>query len=394
MVSRLLEGPLRELMGLHPTVTLTGPRQSGKTTACRQAFPDLAYANLEAGDVRDFALRDPRGFLGGFPGGAILDEVQRAPELLSYVQVLVDEERRNGRFLLTGSSQRELDSRFTQSLAGRTAMLELLPLSITEARRFGVAPSTDEWIYSGFYPRLYDQGIEPTRALGDYVETYVERDVRQLLQVRDLVTFRRFLGICAGRTGGILNASNLANDVGISHVTVREWLSVLEASYVLFRLPPYFANVGKRLVKSPKLYFYDVGLAAYLCGIEDARQIATHPLRGAFFENLCIVEAIKQRTHRGQRARFFFYRDSSGTEIDLLAQHGGSWVAIEIKSAATLNGRFFDSLRRADALLGEPVLERILVYDGEPLLGREGARVVRPEGLAEALGSLDAPPAA
>ncbi len=372
MVRRRLVAGLRRLLAQYPVVTLTGPRQAGKTTLCREAVPELPYVNLEAGDVRDFAERDPRAFLAQYRDGAILDEVQRTPELLSYIQVIVDEQRRNGLFLLTGSRQLLLDERVTQSLAGRTALLTLLPLSIAELHEFGTRPSTDELIWGGFYPRIYDQGIEPTRALGDYVETYVERDLRQLTQVRDLVTFRRFLGLCAGRVGQLLNLSSLANDAGISHTTAREWISVLEASYVVFRLPPYFSNLGKRLIKSPKLYFHDVGLASYLCGIEHARQVATHPLRGAFFENLVVVEAMKQRLHSARRTRFSFYRDSSGLEVDLLSETGEGLIAVEVKSGATLTSRWFDGLRKFSAVVPEVVRSRVLVYDGEPLAGYAG----------------------
>lgn len=389
MVSRRLSPGLRTLLDQYPVVTLTGPRQSGKTTLCRQAASHLPYVNLEAGDVRDFALRDSRGFLAQFPAGAVLDEVQRVPELLSYIQVIVDEQRRNGLFVLTGSSQLLLDERTTQSLAGRTALLTLLPLSIEEVRAFGRTPSTNELLHAGFYPRIYDQHIEPTRALGDYVETYVERDVRQLMQVRDLTTFRRFVGLCAGRVGQLLNLSSLANDTGISHTTAREWISLLEASYVVFRLPPFFTNVGKRLMKSPKLYFHDVGLASYLCGIEHAGQLATHPLRGAFFENMVVVEALKHRTNTARRSNLFFYRDSSGFEIDLLAVSGDGVVAIEIKAGATMTARFFDGLRKFAKLVPETVRARVLVYDGEPVAEREGVQVVRAEGLAPALARLD-----
>ena len=389
MVARRLSAGLRKLLGQYPVVTLTGPRQSGKTTLCRQTAPHLPYVNLEAGDVRDFALRDPRGFLAQFQDGAVLDEVQRAPELLSYIQVIVDEQRRNGRFLLTGSSQLLLDERTTQSLAGRTALLTLLPLSIDEVRAFGRNPSTNDLLHTGFYPRIYDQHIEPTRALGDYVETYVERDVRQLMQVRDLTTFRRFIGLCAGRVGRLLNLSSLANDTGISHTTAREWISLLEASYVVFRLPPFFTNVGKRLMKSPKLYFHDVGLASYLCGIEHAGQLATHPLRGVFFENMVVVEALKHRTNTARRSNLFFYRDSSGFEIDLLAVSGDGVVAVEIKAGATMTARFFDGLRKFAKLVPETVRARLLVYDGEPVAEREGVEVVRAEGLAAALTRLD-----
>ncbi len=288
VIERDITHRLTALFGQYPFVTVTGPRQSGKTTLCRAAFPDLQYANLEAPDQRDFAESDPRGLLAQLGEGAIIDEVQHVPELLSYLQVLADERGRSGQFVLTGSEQFRLSDAISQSLAGRTALLHLLPFSLAERGRAGASGAIDDIIYTGFYPRILDQGLEPRQALGDYFETYVERDVRRLGGIRNLSAFRRFVRLCAGRVGQILNLSSLGSDAGVSHTTAREWLTVLETSYVAFQLPPFHADIRKRLVKSPKLYFHDVGLASYLLGIESVQQVATHPLRGALFENIVV----------------------------------------------------------------------------------------------------------
>ena len=277
MIEREITGRLTTLFRQYPFVTVTGPRQSGKTTLCRTTFPNLKYVNLEAPDQRDFAESDPRGFLSQLGEGAIIDEVQHVPALLSYLQVLADEIGRNGLFVLTGSEQFSLSRAISQSLAGRTALLRLLPFSLAERQRVGASDSIDDIIYSGFYPRILDHGLDPRQALGDYFETYVERDVRRLGEIRNLSSFRRFVRLCAGRVGQLVNLSSLGSDAGVSHTTAREWLTVLEASYVIFQLPPFHANIRKRLVKSPKFYFYDVGLASYLIGIRNTDQVTTHP---------------------------------------------------------------------------------------------------------------------
>ena len=299
MITREITPHLIRLFAQYPFVTVTGPRQSGKTTLCRVAFPALRYVNLEAPNQREFAASDPLGFLGQLGDGAILDEIQRVPELLSYLQVLADERGRNGLFVLTGSEQFGLSGAIGQSLAGRTALLRLLPFSLAERRQTGAGESIDEILYSGFYPRIHDRKLEPRQALGDYLETYVERDVRRLGEIRNLSGFQRFVRLCAGRVGQLVNLSALGADAGVSHVTARQWLSVLEASYVAFLLTPFHANIRKRLVKSPKLYFYDVGLASHLIGIEHAGQVSTHPLRGPLFENAVIVEALKHPLQPG-----------------------------------------------------------------------------------------------
>lgn len=348
----------------YPTVTLTGPRQSGKTTLCRMLFPDLPYSNLEDPEIRAIALDDPRGFLRAFPHGGVLDEFQRAPDLTSYIQGIVDEPEFEGTFILTGSCNLSVRNVVNQSLAGRTAIIELLPFSRSEIGPVLNDCSTDRLLFNGFYPRIYDQHLDPTEALADYVATYVERDVRQLNMVRDLTQFQKFLGLCAGRIGQILNLESLGNDTGISQTTAREWLSLLEASYIGFRLPPYFANISKRLIKSPKFYFYDVGLAAYLMGIRHIEQIATHPLRGMLFENMVVVEILKYFLNKSRRPQLFFYRDSNGNEVDLIVPLAGRPVPIEIKSAATLSPSLFKGVHRFCKAIPEAV-NPMLVYDGE-----------------------------
>ncbi len=368
----------------YPFVTVTGPRQSGKTTLCRATFPNLRYANLEAPDQREFAESDPKGFLAQLGEGAIIDEVQHVPALLSYLQVLADELRRNSLFVLTGSEQFKLSDAISQSLAGRTALLRLLPFSIAERQRMGAGDAIDDILFTGFYPRILDQGLDPRQALGDYVETYVERDVRRMGEIRNLSSFRRFVRLCAGRIGLLLNLSSLGSDAGVSHTTARHWLTILEASYVVFRLPPFFANIRKRLVKAHKLYFYDVGLAGYLIGIENARQIATHPLRGPLFENMVIAEALKHRFNRGRDFNLSFFRDSRGLECDLLYETGLGIHAIEIKSGSTISSDYFTALNRVADLIPK-VSAKTVVYGGNERQSRSDCQVIPPTELTSAI---------
>ena len=393
MIEREIAPFLVRLFEQYPVVTMTGPRQSGKTTLCRATFPHLDYVNLEAPDLREFAESDPRGFLARLGEGAILDEIQRVPDLLSYIQVLGDETGRNSLFVLTGSEQFRLSDAISQSLAGRSALLRLLPFSIVERQRTGASDGIDDILYSGFYPRIHDRKLEPRQALGDYFETYVERDVRRIGEIRNLASFRRFVRLCAGRIGQLANLSSLGADAGVSHTTASHWLTILEASYVIFRLPPFHANIRKRLVKSPKLYFYDVGFASYLIGIEHAGQIGTHPLRGPLFENAVVVEALKHRFNRGRRSNLSFFRDSRGLECDLLYGNGDSMGAIEIKSGATVASDWFDSLNTvARELPG--IAGRAVVYGGsEHQARRDGAVVPFADlgGLLERLDGRDLP---
>lgn len=375
MIDRAIEPVLKDLAARYPVVTITGPRQSGKTTLCRKAFPDKPYANLERPDTRDFATSDPRGFLARHPEGAILDEIQRAPHLLSYIQPLVDEDPAPGRFIVTGSRQFEVTSTISQSLAGRTALLTLLPFSIPELRDRLPATKVDRLILTGFYPRIHDKRLDPTQALGDYFETYVERDIRQLLAVRDLSAFEKFVRLCAGRVGQILNMSGLANDAGISHTTARGWMSLLEASYIVFLLPPWFGNVSKRLIKSPKLYFHDVGLASYLLRLEHEDQVARDPLRGNLFENLAVIEALKYRFNQGKRSNLSFYRDRSGNEVDLIVGFGPDLFPVEIKAGATVVEDYFRGLRKVERVLPRMPFGSGLLYGGDEAQSRPGIRI-------------------
>ena len=388
MIEREITPRLTTLFQQYPFVTVTGPRQSGKTTLCRAAFPELDYANLEAPDQRDFAESDPRGFLAQFDDGAIIDEVQHVPALLSYLQVVADERGQNGFFVLTGSEQFRLSDAIGQSLAGRTALLRLLPFSLAERQLAAVSDAVDDILYSGFYPRIIDQDLNPTQALGDYFETYVERDVRRLGEITNLSNFRRFVRLCAGRIGQLVNLSSLGADAGVSHTTVRAWLTVLEASYIIFQLPPYYANIRKRLVKSPKFYFCDVGLAAYLIGIESAKQVATHPLRGALFENAVVVEALKHRFNRGNQANLSFFRDSKGLECDLLYPHGSGFAAFEVKSGATIGSDYFRSLHRVAEVVPD-INSKTVVYGGDTNQSRSDSEVVTLAGLGGALDMLE-----
>ncbi len=384
MIEREITGRLTALFEQYPFVTVTGPRQSGKTTLCRATFPNLEYVNLEAPDQRDFAESDPRGFLAQLGEGAIIDEVQHVPQLLSYLQVIADELGRNGLFVLTGSEQFRLSEAISQSLAGRTALLRLLPFSLTERQRIGAGNAMGDVIYSGFYPRILDQGLEPRQALGDYFETYIERDVRRLGEIRNLSSFRLFMRLCAGRVGQLVNLSSLGSDAGVSHTTVREWLTILETSYIIFQLPPFYANIRKRLVKSPKIYFYDVGLASFLLGIENAEQVTTHPLRGALFENMVVAETLKYRFNRGRQPNLSFFRDSRGLECDVLYETGHGIHAIEVKSGATVSSDYFRSLNRVAEFVPN-IAAKTVVYGGTVRQTRSDCDVVPASELAGVL---------
>ena len=366
MIPRTAFETLLRLARGFPILALTGPRQSGKTTLARASFPDKPYVTLENPDEREFAEQDPRRFLARFPDGAILDEVQRCPSLFSWLQGLVDERRRMGDFVLTGSAQFDLFSGVTQSLAGRVGRIELLPLSLQEMTVGNVPPRTlDELLFHGGYPALYDREITPGDWFSNYVATYLERDVRQLIAVRDLSQFQRFLRMCAARSGQMLNLAALGADCGVSAVTAREWLSVLEASYLVVRLMPHHRNFGKRLVKTPKLYFLDVGLMTWLLGIRDIQSIETHASRGALFETWVVSEAFKQKFHNGQPADLFFWRDSSGHEVDLLEETPDGLQATEIKSGTTFTSDWMVGLSKWQQIAGAAALHPTLVYGGD-----------------------------
>lgn len=365
MYQRCLTSELLEMARNYPVVSVLGPRQSGKTTLVRHCFPQKIYVNLEALDLQEMAKIDPRGFLDQYPDGAILDEIQRVPSLLSYIQLIVDENPQKGMFLLTGSHQLELHQAITQSLAGRTALLTLLPMSLSELNSAGIDLDLDSSLLSGGYPRIYKDDLNPTKAYRNYFQTYVERDLRQLLHVKDLSQFQRFIKICAGRIGQLLNLEGLGNEVGVSSNTVKEWFSILEASFILFRLQPYFENFGKRIVKSPKIYFYDVGLAAYLLGIETGEQMSRDPLRGNLFENLVILELLKTRLNQGMDPQLYFFRDSHGHEVDVIYQSGNSLVPIEIKSSKTFHKDYLKNISFFQKVVGDRYKEGILIYSGE-----------------------------
>jgi predicted AAA+ superfamily ATPase len=348
MIRRHITPVLQRLAGQYPVITLTGPRQSGKTTLVKGLFTDKPYVTLEDPDQRRFATEDPRGFLAAYQQGAIFDEIQRVPELTSYLQGMVDANPQPGRFILTGSHQFELMTQVSQSLAGRTAVLRLLPFSLAEVqimRGLGAEPDLAQTLLTGFYPRIHDKALDPSQVLADYFATYVERDLRQLAAVQDLQRFERFVRLCAGRTGQLLNLNSLGNDAGVSHVTARAWINLLQTSYIVHLLPPWLTNTGKRLIKAPKLYFYDVGLACWLLGLRTAEQVARDPLWGSLFENFVIMEAMKDRLNAGESAEMYFYRDSEGNEVDLLLPSGGKMHAIEIKAGATVNPDYFKGLK-------------------------------------------------
>ncbi|MBL0717350.1 MAG: ATP-binding protein [Desulfosarcina sp.] len=376
LLDRTLESVLINSARHYPVVTVTGPRQSGKTTLCRKAFAEKKYVSLENMDTRRFAMEAPRGFLAGLPNGAILDEIQHVPELSSYIQTLVDEDQRNGLFILTGSQQFEVATTINQSLAGRTAILKLLPFSLAELGCRQEDVSLNGLLLTGFYPRIWREGLSPVQALAGYIETYVERDIRRLVAVKDLTLFQRFITLCAGRVGQLLNLNSLAADCGISHQTARNWLTLLEASYIVFRLPPYFANISKRLVKSPKLYFYDVGLATHLLGLESELHVSRDPLRGNLFENMVVMEAFKYRLHSGRRSNLHFYRDSNGNEVDLLLNYGPDLFPVEIKAGMTLNRDYFKGLRAFAKVFDLPIGAGLL-YGGKERQQRQDI-LVRP----------------
>lgn len=364
MYQRAIATELLKMSCQYPVVTVIGPRQSGKTTLVKQIFPSKLYVSLEEPDTRAFALSDPRGFLARFPEGAILDEIQRAPELLSYIQSIVDERNIKGEFILTGSHQLALHAAITQSLAGRTALLTLLPLSLTELQAAGISLTLDEWIFTGSFPRVYHDKLDPTQAYRQYLQTYVERDVRQLIQLKDLLLFQQFIKLCAGRIGRELNYQSLSNDLGVSSHTIKHWISILEASFIIFLLPPYFENLGKRIIKSPKIYFTDTGLATYLLDIDSPKQIQRDPLRGFLIENFMILEMLKYRYNHGKTAGMYHYRDSHQHEVDVVVKRGSQLIPIEIKAAQTFNAQFLQGLNYFDDLVKERCSEGYLIYTG------------------------------
>jgi hypothetical protein len=376
MFERVLKKKLISSSRQYPVVTVTGPRQSGKTTLVKAAFPHKRYVSLEAPDDREYAETDPRGFLKQLSGGAIIDEIQRAPKLLSYIQTLVDEEQKEGLFILAGSQQLLLLDTITQSLAGRTARLTLYPLSLAELHKNNIArKDLHNQLSAGGYPRIYDRKLNPAEWCANYIATYVERDVRSIKNVGDLSTFTRFIKMCAARSGQLLNLAELGNDCGINHNTAKSWLSVLEASFIIFLLQPHFVNFNKRLIKSPKLYFLDTGVLCYLLNIRDPAAIATSQHRGQILKTFVMAELVKYYANRGMRAPIYFWRDKTGHEIDCIVDENNKLIPIEIKSGETITGDFFKNLNFWKSLANSQE-KRFVVYGGDRHQKREQAEVV------------------
>jgi predicted AAA+ superfamily ATPase len=375
MIDRDTEPRLKNLAGQFPAIVLTGPRQSGKSTVCQKVFAKLPYATLESPDVRAFASEDSRGFLKQFPKGAVLDEIQNSPQLASYLQEIIDREPAPGRWILTGSRNFEVMEFNSQSLAGRSAVVHLLPLSRHEVTAFPSHPKTlNETLLTGGYPRILDRKLRPADWLASYVAAYLERDVRSLSNVGDLAAFQRFVQLSAGRLAQLLNFSSLAADCGVSQPTAKAWSSVLETSFISFRLPSYHANISKRLMKMPKLHFYDTGLACWLLGIRDAAQLDVHPLRGAVFECWVVSEIIKQRFNLGEANGVFFFRDKAGLECDALVQGRKSLKIVEVKAGQTISSDWAGSSRKITELFSKTKqqVSSVVVYGGDEKQERSG----------------------
>lgn len=369
-VTRTILKSIQEGLQQYPILAITGPRQSGKTTLLREYLDEFSYVSLENPDVRRFAQTDPNNFLKQYDNKVILDEVQQAPQLFSYLQTKVDEDRIMGQYILSGSHNFQLMESITQSLAGRVALYELLPFDAKELAAVDLLNSDwKEMAVKGFYPAIYDRNLKSSVFYKNYIKTYVERDVAMITNVQDKRRFQNFLGLCAARHGQLLNLNNLANECGISQPTAKSWLSILESSYLVFLLPPYFQNFSKRIVKSPKLYFYDTGLLCYLLGIRTASDIDLN-LKGSLFENLVIAEMVKQNEHKQLLHDFWFWRDSAGKEIDVLIKNGSKYNAFEIKSTATITDKLFKNMDYFDRLTGHNVKTKTLIYSGDKAQNR------------------------
>lgn len=379
MFHRTLESKLLELKKQFPVLALFGPRQSGKTTLARTLFPNYRYVNLESFEEQEFAIEDPKGFLMRFQQeeGVILDEIQKTPKLLSYIQIEVDEKQPFGRFVITGSQNILLNQHLSQTLAGRVALLTLLPFSIEELREASKLPATAaEAIFRGFYPRGYHHFVDPVVFAESYIRTYVERDVRDIQQVTSLLEFQKFMRLCAARIGQLLDLTSLSKDAGISLPTVKSWLSVLEASYIIFLLQPHHVNFNKRLVKMPKLYFYDTSLACHLLRITSADDVYEHYLRGGLFESMILSDLLKKRYHQALPPNIYFWRDKSGHEIDCLIEEGTRLIPMEIKSSATVQPDLFHGLLKWCELAGVPSSTGTLIYAGEENLERKWGQLL------------------
>jgi len=376
MFYRFMQKELAKAAKTIPVVTVLGPRQSGKTTLVKQTFPDKPYVNLESIHIRELATSDPVAFLERYPEGAIFDEIQEVPKLLSYIQVRVDVSGRKGEFILTGSHQLELNAAISQSLAGRVEILHLLPLSLEELMMAGIDKSVDEILYAGCYPRVHADQLDPTKTYASYVRTYIERDIRMILQVQNLDLFQKFMMLSASRVGQIFNKDSLAGEVGVSSKTIGHWLSILEACYIVYRLPPYFDNFGKRAIKSPKIYFCDVGLVSYLLGIETVEQMARDPLRGHLFENLVVNELMKARYNQGLDPRLYFYQITGRNEVDLIYQRGHELIPIEIKSSRTFNPSLLSGIKSITKMVPDRFITPHLIYSGDEVMQVGGVQLL------------------
>lgn len=376
MIKRNIEENLKKYFKQYPVVVLTGPRQSGKTTIVKKLFPKLAYVNLEDLELREFAENDPKGFLNQYGDNLIIDEVQRVPSLFSYIQLIVDEKKENGMYVLTGSQNLLLMEKINQSLAGRVAILKLLPFSMSElqkAHKILKKDTVSDILFTGFYPKLYDQKMDVAQYYLNYTQTYIERDVRLLKNIGNLSQFKRFLTLVAARVGQLLNISSLANDCGINHKTAVEWLSILEASYIIFLLQPHYKNYNKRITKMPKIYFYDTGLLCSLLNIENVTQVDTHFLKGGIFESFVIIDILKQRYNSAKKAGLFYWRDKLGNEVDLIIEDANQIIPVEIKVGQTVRSDFFKGLNYYNSLAKINPKESYVVYgSNEEQLNKKG----------------------
>jgi predicted AAA+ superfamily ATPase len=364
-VKRTIESSIKYYAKKYPVLAVTGPRQSGKTTMLKTMFPKYTYISLENPDLREFATTDPNGFFEYYSGNLILDEVQQTPALFSYIQTLVDASGKMGQFILSGSQNFHLMQHITQSLAGRVALFKLLPFDFTELQQAKLLPNDyEDILVKGSYPAIFDRALSSKVFYANYLQTYVEKDLKQLIDVRDLKQFRNFISLCAARSGQLVNLNSLGNECGISQPTAKAWLSVLESSYIVFLLQPYHVNFNKRIVKTPKLYFYDTGLLCHLLKITNPKSIQLHPLKGSLFENLIVAEAFKQNDHKYLHADFCFWRDASGNEVDLLVEHNDKLSIAEIKASSTIKNEYFKGLNYFGALEGSNVKSKNLIYTG------------------------------
>ncbi|EKE21377.1 MAG: hypothetical protein ACD_7C00266G0013 [uncultured bacterium] len=364
-IHRILEKKVKKLAKEYPIIAVTGPRQSGKTTMVRKLFPEKSYVSLENIDIRNFASSDPRGFLETYSKGAILDEIQNVPELFSYLQEIVDTDKKMGAFILTGSQNFLLMEKINQSLAGRVAIIILLPLSVRELEKATLSKhSLESHILKGMYPRIYETKIEHSGWYQNYIKTYIERDVRMIKNIGDLAVFQKFMQLCANRVGQILNLSSIANDLGVSHNTIKEWISILEASYIIFLLQPYHNNFNKRLIKMPKIYFYDMGVLSTLLKINSKDDLESHPFKGGIFESFVISEVFKNNFNAGKTPSVYFWRDKTGHEIDCLIEESNRKIAVEIKSAKTIGSDFFVNLDYLQKISDNLFDQGVLVYNG------------------------------